>query len=201
MKDNNLNLDQLALTLFDIGAVRLGQFKLRSGKLSPIYLDLRLLVSYPEALRQATAVYRTILEKLTFDRLAGIPMAGLPIGTAIALDMNRPLIFPRPSAKSYGTGKMIEGKWESGETAVAIDDLITKGGSLIQAIQTIREAGLHISNAVVLIDRQQGGIQTLQANACTVHVGMTLNQLLKILETHSRITNGQRQEVLQALGI
>ncbi len=201
MTQEHSNMESLALTLFDIGAVRLGRFTLRSGQLSPIYLDLRVLVSYPDVLRQATAVYRAILEKLTFDRLAGIPMAGLPIGTAVALDMNRPLIYPRQKAKGYGTGKMIEGLWEVGETAVAIDDLVTKGGSLIQAINLMRKAGLQTTDAVVLIDREQGGAEALQANGCTLHAGMTLNQILSSLEKNNRITAHQRAEVKSALGI
>ena len=199
MTQSNSNTESLALTLFDIGAVRLGQFKLHSGKLSPIYLDLRLLASYPEALRQATAVYQAILQNLTFDRLAGTPLAGLPIGTAVALDMNLPLIYPRQQAKSYGTGKMIEGKWEAGETAVVLDDLITSGDSLLQAINILKKAGLDVTDAVVLIDRQQGGGQTLQEKGYTLHAGMTLSQMLAVLENNKCITADQRAEVLEFL--
>ena len=190
---------KLALTLHDIGAVRLGQFKLRSGQMSPIYLDLRLLVSYPRALRQATAVYRAILQELVFDRLAATPLAGLPIGTAVALDMDRPLIYPRPQAKEHGTGKMIEGEWEAGETAVVLDDLITAGGSLCQAAQTLRDAGLNVRDAVVLIDREQGGGRALQARGLRLHAGMTLSQILTILEETKRISAAQRTAVTDAL--
>lgn len=197
MNQTNSDIESMALALFDIGAVRLGQFKLRSGKISPIYLDLRLLASYPAALRQATAVYRVILEKLTFDRLVGVPLAGLPIGTAVALDMDYPLIFPRPSAKKYGLGKMIEGKWEQGETAVLIDDLITKGGSLIQAADSLRQVGLRVSDAVVLVDRQQEGVQAMQEKGVTLHAGMTLSQLLITLENNKRITTEQRVAALE----
>ncbi len=199
MNSANFNTESLVLTLFDIGAVRLGQFKLHSGQLSPIYLDLRLLVSYPEALRQATAVYRAILEKLTFDRLVGTPLAGLPIGTAVALEMNRPLIYPRQRAKSYGTGKLIEGTWEKGETAVILDDLITSGDSILQTANILEEAGLNTSDAVVLIDRQQGGAQTVRQRNIALHAGITLSQALAILENNSRITARQRDEVLQTI--
>lgn len=193
------NIESLALNLFDIGAIRLGQFKLRSGQMSPIYLDLRLLVSFPEALRQATAVYRATLEALTFDRLVGVPMAGLPIGTAVALDMNRPLIYPRQKAKGYGTGKMIEGLWEKSETAVLLDDVITNGGSLLQAAQSLREAGLIVTDAIVLVDREQGGAQRLREQGLTLHAGITLSQILMILESHNRITANQKTEVLKLL--
>jgi uridine monophosphate synthetase len=121
----------LALTLHEIGAVRFGEFVLHSGRTSPIYLDLRLLASYPEALRGAATAYQPILAGLTFDLLAATPLAGLPIGTAVSLATNVPLIYPRGSAKSYGTGKRVEGRWEKGQTAVVIDDLITSGDSLL----------------------------------------------------------------------
>lgn len=197
----NSSTDSLALTLFDIGAVRLGEFKLHSGKISPIYLDLRLLVSYPQALRQAAAVYQGLLDDLSFDRLVGTPMAGLPIGTAVALAMNRPLIYPRPQAKSHGTGKLIEGKWEAGETAVILDDLITSGDSLLQTANTLIQAGLRVNDAVVLIDRQQGGREFLQSRGLTLHSGVTLSHILAILEQNQRIKSTQRAEVVESLNL
>ena len=95
-------------------------------------------------MRQAAAAYRPLLEGLSFDLLAATPLAGLPIGTAISLDMNVPLIYPRGTAKSYGTGKRIEGNWSAGQTVVVVDDLITSGDSLLQAIHYLREAGLQV---------------------------------------------------------
>jgi orotate phosphoribosyltransferase len=201
MKQQHSSIESLALTLFDIGAVRLGQFMLRSGQPSPIYLDLRLLVSFPQALRQATAVYRAILASLTYDVLVATPLAGLPIGTAVALDMDQRLIYPRNQAKDYGTGKMIEGKWDAGETAVILDDVITLGGSIIRTLDTLRHAGIQAQEAVVLIDRQQGGRESLQTHGCTLHAGFTMSQLMAILEANRRITAAQRAEVCNALNL
>jgi uridine monophosphate synthetase len=177
----------------------LGHFKLHSGRSSLIYLDLRMLVSYPTALRQATAVYRHVLENLSFDLLAAAPLAGLPIGTALCLDMNVPLIYPRKTAKSYGTGKGIEGHWEVGQTAVVVDDLITSGDSILQAIVSLKAAGLHVSDAVVLIDREQGGGETLRDQGYRLHAAMTLSHLLAILESRERITADQRAKGLHNL--
>lgn len=201
MKQTHSSIESLALTLFDIGAVRLGQFTLHSGQPSPIYLDLRLLVSFPQALRQATAVYRAILAALTYDVLVATPLAGLPIGTAVALDMDQRLIYPRTQAKSYGTGKMIEGQWDVGETAVIVDDVITLGGSIIRTLDTLREAGIQVREAVVLIDRQQGGLESLQEHNCTLHAGFTLSRLLAILESNRRITTAQHATVRDALNL
>ena len=192
-------LEALVLKLHDIGAVRFGQFTLHSGRISPIYLDLRLLASYPAALRQATAAYRPFLERLTFELIAATPLAGLPIGTAISLEMNLPFIYPRGTAKAYGTGKQIEGAWTAGQVAVVVDDLITSGDSLLQGIHTLKEAGLQVADAVVLIDRQQGGRATLADQGYNLHSALTMSQLLTILEGQERITSAQRVEIQQTL--
>lgn len=192
-------LEKLAITLFDIGAVQLGKFKLHSGRTSRIYLDLRLLVSFPQALRLATAAYRHVLESLSFDLLAAPPLAGLPLGTALCLELDKPLIYPRKTAKSYGTGKSIEGKWEVGQTAVVIDDVITSGDSILQAIVSLKTAGLQVQDAVVLIDREQGGVAHMREQGYTPHAAITITRLLTILEEKERITTKQRAKVLKSL--
>lgn len=189
----------LAEMLFDTGAVRLGQFTLHSGRISPIYLDLRVLVSYPEALKQVAAAYSTRLTPLQYDLLAAVPYAGLPIGVAISLQTGQPLIYPRKEMKSYGTGKGIEGVWHAGQTAVMIEDLVTSGDSVIQGIHLLRQAGLHITAAVVLIDREQGGRENLAAQGVTLHAVVTLSRLLEGMEQCGRITTEQRVTVAAAL--
>lgn len=192
-------LESLVLTLNDIGAVRIGRFELHSGRMSPIYIDLRLLASFPNALREAAAAYRHRLKTLTFDRIAATPLAGLPIGTAICLDMNLPLIYPRKTVKGYGTGKQIEGQWEIGQTAVVVDDLITSGDSLLKGITFLKAAGLRVNEAVVLIDREQGGREALEEQGYRLHSLMTIGQLLAIMESRERITSHQRARILQGL--
>lgn len=192
-------LESLVLTLNDIGAVRIGRFELHSGRMSPIYIDLRLLASFPNALREAAAAYRHRLKTLTFDRIATTPLAGLPIGTAICLDMNLPLIYPRKTVKGYGTGKQIEGQWEIGQTVVVVDDLITSGDSLLKGITFLKAAGLRVNEAVVLIDREQGGREALEEQGYRLHSLMTIGQLLAIMESRERITSHQRARILQGL--
>ncbi len=193
-------LESIVVSLHDIGAVRFGQFKLHSGRVSPIYLDLRLLASFPAVLRQVAAAYAVILQQMDFALLAAMPLAGLPIGTAVSLQMNKPLIYPRQTLKTYGTGKQIEGVWQAGQRAVAIDDLITSGDSLLQGITLLKEAGLQVFNAVVLVDRQQGGRETMRQHDYTLHSAITLSQILQILEKRERISDQQRVEVLKTIG-
>ena len=189
----------LAEILFDTGAVRLGQFTLHSGRVSPIYLDLRVLVSYPQALKEVAAAYTTPLASLQYNLLAAVPYAGLPIGVAISLLINQPLIYPRKEMKSYGTGKGIEGVWQAGQTAVMIEDLVTSGDSVIQGIGILRQAGLTITEAVVLIDREQGGRENLAEQGVTLHAVTTLRELLDGMVHCGRITSAQKEEVAQAL--
>lgn len=191
--------EALILSLFDIGAIQFGRFRLHSGRESRIYIDLRVVVSYPHALRQVAAAYRAVLESLQFDLLAATPLAGLPIGTAICLDMNIPLIYPRKTAKSYGTGKDVEGRWAIGQTAVVVDDLITSGDSILQTIATLKATGLRVSDAVVLIDREQGGRQTMEQQGYRLHSVFTLPDLLDTLVDHGRLTARQRDEVIASL--
>jgi uridine monophosphate synthetase len=192
-------LESIALTLHDIGAVRFGHFTLHSGRKSPIYIDLRLLVSFPDILRQVAAAYRPLLEPLSFDLIAATPLAGLPIATAICLEMDIPLIYPRPNAKSHGTGRLIEGVWSPGQSVVLVDDLVTTGDSLLQSIHQLEAAGLHVKEAVVLIDRQQGGRNNLAAQGYTLHTAMELARLLDTLVSKGRISAEKRVKVKKAL--
>jgi uridine monophosphate synthetase len=194
-------IETLVLTLHDIGAVQFGRFRLHSGKESRIYIDLRVLVSFPDALRQVTAAYAGALAPLHYDLLAATPLAGLPIGTALCLALDKPLIYPRKTAKSYGTGKNVEGRWSIGQTAVVIDDLITSGDSVLETIAAVKAAGLHVHDAVVLIDREQGGREMLAKQGYHVQPVMTLRQLLEHLVAHGRLSGPQRDEVLMSLGL
>jgi len=179
--------------------VQFGKFKLHSGPKSYIYFDLRLLVSYPQALKQVATAYEPILSSLEYDLLAAYPYAALPIGTAISLALNQPMVYPRKEAKSYGTGKSIEGMWQIGQRAVLIEDLITTGTSILQAIALVKAAGMQITDAAVLIDREQGGRETLQAEGYRLHSVMTVRQLMVVLEKHEKISAKQREKVIKSL--
>ena len=189
------SIPQLAQDLFDSQCVRFGQFTLKSGIVSPIYLDLRRLISYPQILRRAALAYTTLMSGLQFQRIAGIPYAGLPIATAVSLEGDWPLIYPRKETKDYGTKAEIEGLFAAGETIVAIDDLATTGGAKIEAIQKLEAAGLVVKDIVVLIDREQGAKETLAQAGYTLHAVVTLRQLLDEWHRSGVISPAQFDEV------
>jgi len=177
----------LADALLQAGCVRFGKFRLKSGLLSPIYLDLRQLVSSPVLLQQAASAYLPLLRRLTFDRLAALPYAALPIGTAISLLGSWPLIYPRKEVKEYGTRADIEGGFMPGERVVVIDDLATTGGSKFEAIQRLSGAGLQVQDVVVLIDRQSGARQALAEQGFRLHAVLTLTEMLDHWERSGRV--------------
>lgn len=189
---------EIALALFDIGAIQLGKYKLQGGKTARLYLDLRLLVSFPETLQLVSQAYQLILEQLTFDILAAQPLAGLPIGTAVALDLKIPMIYPRKTARSYGTGKSVEGVWEVGQTAVIIDDVIQTGESILQAIVSLKAAGIQVKEAVVLIDRELPTAEKLLSNEYIVHSLFKISHLLRILLENGRISNKQYNKIIKS---
>lgn len=168
----------LADQLLEMGCVKFGDFKLKSGMNSPIYIDLRRIVGNMDLLTQIAKAYLSILQRISFDRLGAIPYAALPIATAIGLMSGWPLIYPRKETKSYGTKSEIEGVFQTGERVVVIDDLATTGKSKFEVIEKFSKAGLQVTDIVVLIDRQSGAIEALAEAGYQLHSVLNLTQLL-----------------------
>ncbi len=185
----------LAEGLLETGCVRFGNFTLKSGLQSPIYIDLRQLASFPMVLAEVASAYATVLQNLTFTRLAALPYAALPIGTAISLQTGYPLIYPRKEAKAYGTKADIEGLYQAGEQVVVIDDLATTGGSKFEAIEKLTAVGLKVKDVVVLVDRQSGAAEALAEAGYQLHAVLTLTGLLDYWEETGRIPAAQIEAV------
>ena len=184
----NSSLVVLADALLDAGCIKFGEFTLKSGLKSPIYIDLRQIISHPKLLEQVAEAYLPILKRLQFDRIAGLPYAAIPIATAISLAGDYPMIYPRKESKNYGTKAEIEGEHQAGETAVVIDDLATTGGSKFEAIQKLTAAGLVVKDVAVLIDRQSGAKESLAEAGYNLHSVLTISDLLDHWEKSGRIS-------------
>jgi uridine monophosphate synthetase len=184
----------LADGLLAAGCVKFGEFTLKSGLKSPIYIDLRQVITYPRLLEQVGAAYLPILRELEFQRIAALPYAAIPIATAISLAGNYPMIYPRKEAKDYGTKAGIEGQYHSGETVVVIDDIATTGGSKFEAIEKLTGAGLVVRDVVVLIDRQSGAKEALEQAGFHLHVVMTISGLLDDWEQTGKVEQSKIAE-------
>jgi uridine monophosphate synthetase len=177
----------LADGLLDAGCVKFGEFTLKSGAKSPIYIDLRRLVAFPELLRQAAAAYAEIMRGLEFDQLAALPYAAMPIGTAISLVGNWGMVYPRKEVKEYGTKVEVEGVFEAGQKVVVIDDLISSGGSKVEGIEKLKSVGLDVEDIVVLIDRQPEGVDFMGKHGFKLHSVFTLPELLDHWEESGKV--------------
>lgn len=187
MTQLNTHLSSLADSLLDAGCIKFGEFTLKSGLKSPIYIDLRQIITYPKLLEQIGQAYLPLLKELKFERLAGLPYAAIPIATAISLAGNYPMIYPRKEAKAYGTKAEIEGEYLAGETAVIIDDLATTGGSKFEAIEKLTGAGLVVKDVVVLVDRQSGAKESLEQAGYAMHAVLTISALLEYWESNGKV--------------
>ena len=186
---------ELALALYSIGAIKFGAYKLKAGNIAPFFLDLRILVSHPRILRDASWEMAHLLSTLQFDRIAVIPYAGMPIGTALALEMDRPMIYPRREKRDYGAERAVEGEYHAGETVVLVDDLIITGESKLTAIETLRTAKLNVRDIVVLIDPEQGGAQMMLNHGYQLHSVFQVSELMRILHDAGKVTDSQYQEI------
>ena len=171
---------EFAIFLFKNNIIKFGNFTLSSGKKSSYYIDLRLVPSFPHQFRKMIKnLQKLIIEKIgldNFDSLVSIPTGGLIIGSALAIETVKPLIYVRNKPKDYGTAKSIEGKILSDMQVIVIDDIATTGISVLNGIKQLKAEGLSVSNACVIINRLEGADKILNS------MGVTLHQLTDILE-------------------
>jgi uridine monophosphate synthetase len=188
--------EKLVARLFETGCIKFGQFTLASGKLSPIYVDLRRIISFPDLFAMAVDGYTKALVAISYDLLAGVPYAALPATAVVAAKLQKPMIYPRKEIKQHGTGQAIEGAYSIGQTAVMLEDVVTSGGSIVKAAATLQEAGLRVTDVVVLVDREQGGREELQRSAgIHLHAVVTIHEVLTTLKALKLIDNTTYSEV------
>jgi uridine monophosphate synthetase len=173
----------LADALLEAGCIKFGEFTLKSGLKSPIYIDLRQIITHPKLLADIAQAYLPLLATLQFSRIAGLPYAAIPIATAISLAGDYPMIYPRKEAKAYGTRAEIEGEFHAGETVVVIDDLATTGGSKFEAIEKLTGVGLVVKDVVVLVNRQSGAKESLEQAGYSLHAVLTISDMLAYWES------------------
>lgn len=200
----SLREKSVADLLFEIEAVQLGTFRLKlhekspDAPLSPIYINLRLLRSHPEVIDGVLEVYEEMSQGLQFDCYADVPTAATPIVAILSYLTGIPMITPR-KPKTHGVPGTIDGVFQEGQTALLIDDLVTKGSSIIEAIHTLEANELKVKDVLVLVNREQGGTEQLQRLGYNLHAAFKLSTLLLWYLDTDKIDQAKYEETMAYL--
>ena len=158
--------NKMANILFKIDAIKFGVFKLSSGKASPYYVDLRVIPSFPDAFREICDFYAEYITSQigvkNFDRMAGVPLTGIVFASQVAYNLKKPFVYVRKGVRLRGRERRVEGVLVSGERVLLIDDLVTTGLTVKKAAEAVRAEGGVVTDAVVFLDREEGGNQMLE---------------------------------------
>ncbi len=186
----------LILDLIRADCFKLGRFTLKSGIVSPFYIDMRLIISHPALMRKVAAAYCEMIRELDYDRLAGIPLAAVPFAAVVSLMLEKPLIFPRPETKQHGTKKPVEGAYTGGERVLLLDDLIATGVSKLQAVDILRAEGLKVSDLAVLIERGLGCAEDLKKHGITLHSYLHITEFIAVCREQGMLTQDEWENIM-----
>jgi orotate phosphoribosyltransferase len=186
-----------------IGALQFGTFKLTSGKISPYYIDLRIVPSFPDAFQKICNLYTNFVkEKIgmeNFDRVAGIPVAGIPFASLIAYNLKKPFLYIRKDVRLHGRQRRVEGILAPGERVLLVDDLVTTGLSLRRAAKAITAEGGIVNDAVVLLDREEGGEEKLKKSGIRLHALLNISEVANMLYETGAINEEQLKTILRQI--
>jgi orotate phosphoribosyltransferase len=188
--------EKIAQALVDAQVMKFGKFVLASGIESPVYVDIRVVPSYPKSFQSIIEELCKKLEKLKVDVIAGAETAGIPFAAGAALKLDMPMVYIRKRPKGYGTNSMIEGVLTKGQKVVLIDDMMTNGGSKLKFIDGIRAAGAEVENIAIVLDREQGGSEILSENGVEVHSLITLRNMLDYMKEQELVDDDTVNKVL-----
>ena len=191
---------ELGQILNRIGALKFGSFKLTSGKISPYYLDLRIVPSFPDAFKRICDLYiELIISEIGadgFDRIVGIPTAGMSFASIVAYKLKKAFVYVRTAEREHGRGRRVEGILLPGDRVLLIDDLITKGGSILNAADAVRAEGGLVADVMVLIDREENGENNLVNLGIKLHYVLKISEFAKKLHEIEAITKKQLNVIL-----
>jgi orotate phosphoribosyltransferase len=200
--ENEGRIERLAKFIIKTGALKFGVFELSSGAISPYYIDLRLIPGEPSAFISAVDMLEGSINgigKGQFERVGGVPTAGISYAAALSYKLRKPLIYVRKEAKSHGTQKMVEGLLLPGDRVVLVDDLVTTGHSLIEAARAIRLEGGIVEHAVVLVDRLEEGAQRLMEHNIQLHALATIRQIIDKLRELDAIEEDEYESIVERI--
>ena len=194
---------EICKILNKIGALQFGAFRLTSGKISPYYIDLRIVPSFPDAFQKVCSFYVNFINKevgvKNFERIAGIPVAGIPFASLIAYSLKKPFLYIRKGVRLHGRQRRIEGIIAPGDRVLLIDDLITTSLSLKKAAKTVMAEGGVVNDAVVLLDRGEGGRERLEERGIKLHALLNMSEIANTLYEIGTIDEEQLKTILKQI--
>jgi len=193
--------NKVANILFKIDTIKFGVFELSNGKASPYYIDLRVIPSFPDAFREICDYYTEYITNhigaKNFDRMAAVPLNGIIFASQVAYNFKKPFLYVRKDAPLRGRERRVEGLLSSGDKVLLIDDLVTTGLTLKKATEAVRAEGGVVTDAVVFLDREEGGNQQLEKNGITLHRLLTASEVAKTLYESGAIEQENLKTILK----
>ncbi len=165
--------------LREADAVRFGEFELSHGGTSEYYVDKYLFETDSDCLE---LIAEAFAERVNGTKLGGVALGGVPLAAATSVAAGVPYVIARKQRKEYGTGNLIEGRLAEGEEVVVLEDIVTTGTSLVDAVEALREAGATVNRALVVVDREEGGRENVEAAGLEMESLVTASELLAAAE-------------------
>ena len=197
----SLKVNRIADSLFNANCLRFGTFKIKSGALSPYYIDIARLLSSPKDLstvaKAAAASIQQIMNNDQIDKIASIALKGALIAPSIASLLNLPCIIIRKSEKNYGAkGRVVGAPVVKNDHILFFDDVVSEGLSKVEGIKPLKNQGACIKHLLVVVDREQGGKETLEQNGYILHSLAKISEIVKVLSASNKISDNQAHAVL-----
>ena len=193
--------ERIAIALYASGCLKFGTFKIKSGASSPYYIDLARLLSKPENLCSVADVAAEHIKKIMnfdkIDKIASIELKGALIVPSIACRLNLPCVVVRKEEKAYGAiGRIAGADVEKGNAVLFFDDVVSEGLSKIEGIKPLLELGANVRHLLVVVNREQGGKENLEALGYRVHALAKISDIVNSLYNSNFISKEQTDEVL-----
>ncbi len=187
--------------LLKTGCLKFGVFKLKKGKLSPYYIDLKRIPSYPNGMNKVVSIYEDLVKNEvgsdSFDRISGIPVAGMSFASVLSYKLSKPFLYIRESTEIHGREKKVEGILSPGDRVLLVDDVVTSGKSIIEAAGVVRGEGGMVTDALVLVDREEGGVERLERAGVKLHSFVRMSEMAQGLVEAELINERQYTEIVK----